>query len=333
MTTPDLVQELLRIPAAMDEAKARKRENWPVKANRASELGHPCLRYLVYLRTAWQQRSLPSVGLQYLFDERRRQEDHAVEDLREAGYTFIQQQRPFAWEKYDITGKIDGQLVLPRGAERGTLVPTDIKNINTWDWDAIAPAGGLQQFLDHKWVTMRKIPAQITAYLLMNNADLGAIVARNASNGRPKVVPVVLDWQIGEKVLRAAEEVNRHVTAGTLPDRIPYTQEVCGRCPFFHICLPDEALRQAVDLLDNEDLERRLARREEIKTTRDEYERLDREIKEQVKTVLPPEHQAIVGTSWLLRTVPRHRKGYNVSETDYVEVQIERLGKPQQEDA
>lgn len=341
--TATLIDEIRAIPDRLDEAKARKRENWPVKANRASELGHPCLRYLTYLRVAWQERALPSVGLQYLFDERKRQEDHAIEDLKEAGYTFIQQQRPFSWPQFDITGTIDGQLVLPRGATAGTLVPGEIKSINPWDWEKIAlqpdVRDHLKQFLHSERVWLQKIPSQITLYLLMNNSELGALILRNALDGRMKVLPIMLDLDLGEQVLRKAEAVNMHAAEGTLPGRIPYEEDTCGRCAFHHICLPDQAAREGAQMLDQPELEEALERRAELEPTRKEYESLDKRIKDIAKAALgKPEPrevgEGIVGTSWLLRVKTLERTGYVVEPTVYQRVEIHRLrGKPSAEEA
>lgn len=335
--TASLIDEIRAIPDRLDDAKARKRENWPVKANRASELGHPCVRYLTYLRVAWQERALPSIGLQYLFDERKRQEDHAIEDLKEAGYTFIQQQRPFSWPQFDITGTIDGMIVLPRGATTGTFVPGEIKNINPWDWGKIEhqpdARDNLKQFLHSDRVWLRKIPSQITLYLLMNNAELGALILRNASDGQMKVLPILLDLDLGEQVLRKAETVNAHVATETLPDRAPYDEDMCGRCPFHHICLPDQAAREGAQMLDQPELEEALERRAELEPIRKEYESLDKRIKDIAKVALGKEQprevgEGIVGTNWLLRVKTLERAGYVVEPTVYQRVEIHRLGAP-----
>lgn len=331
LTVDELKAHIRAIPAAVDAAKARKIENWPVRANRSSELGHPCVRYLTYLRTHWQERAPHSVALQYLFDERRRQEDHAVEDLKEAGYFFVEQQRPFAWDKYQISGRIDGQIGLPRGATNPVLVPAEIKNINQWEWERVDPNGGARQFVDSEKIWLRKIPGQMAAYLLMNNKELGALILRNASDGRPKVVEVAIDWEVGEEILRKAELVNAHAAAGTLPERIPFSEEVCGRCPFFHICLPDEALRAGASFLDDPDLEAKLIRRAALEAASREYERLDKEVKAVAKRAIDGDGEAIVGTDWLLRVKTVARKAYAVEAGSYEKVEIQRLGRKAEE--
>ena len=47
-----------------------------------------------------------------------------------------------------------------------------------------------------------------------------------------------IDYEMGERDLKTAEEVNAHVEAGTLPDRIPYDNSICGLCDFDAICQP-----------------------------------------------------------------------------------------------
>src|SRR5438309_8002720 len=71
LTAGDLAGLIGEIPQHIDDYKASKIEQWPVRSNRASELGHPCERFLTYNRVAWRHARLPDVGLQYVFDEGR----------------------------------------------------------------------------------------------------------------------------------------------------------------------------------------------------------------------------------------------------------------------
>ena len=57
------------------ESKEREIKQWPVNSNRASQLGHECVRYHVYERTRWQEKSLHGVGLQMVFDMGREIEE------------------------------------------------------------------------------------------------------------------------------------------------------------------------------------------------------------------------------------------------------------------
>ncbi len=327
----ELIEAIRAIPGNVDAAKTRKIENWPVRSNRASQIGHPCLRFLTYLRSNWRDRALHSVETQYLFDERKRQERNAVQDLEEAGYEFIEEQRGYAWEKYEISGKIDGKLRLPKGDSHGTLVPAEIKNINRWDWERVDENKGIAQFLESDKVWLRTVPGQIVSYLLMDNRDLGALILRNADIGRLKVLPVELDWTLGEEVVRKAEAVNAHYHAGTLPDRIPYDPDICGRCAFFHICLPEAAL-ESPTWDEDPDLLRRLDRLAELKPVTDEHRRLDEDLKDLFRKASAGQTNAsfVVGGKWFVSVSDREVRAElkpRPARTDRP-VKIQRLGVP-----
>jgi len=60
-----------------------------------------------------------------------------------------------------------------------------------------------------------------------------------------------LDYEYAESLLQRAERINAHVESGTLPERIPFDEEVCPRCPFYHLCLPDHAGREPIAFLED----------------------------------------------------------------------------------
>jgi hypothetical protein len=95
----DKGEEMIDIVQKVIESKSKKIELWPVSSNRASEMGHPCERYLVYLRTRGNERVLHDVGLQFVFDEGKVHEKAVLRDLEDAGIEVIEQQRPFEWKK------------------------------------------------------------------------------------------------------------------------------------------------------------------------------------------------------------------------------------------
>src|SRR5437867_568445 len=68
-------------------------------------------------------------------------------------------------------------------------------------------------------------------------------------------VTVKLDYDYAESLLRRAERINAHVEAGTLPERIPFNEEVCPRCPFYALCLPDFEGKDPIAFLEDETVE------------------------------------------------------------------------------
>ena len=91
----------------LDEYVAAQRKISPQHVNRASNLGHPCLRYLVYCRTRWQDMTLHPVSLQYIFMGGQAEEADGVKLLHEAGIEIIEQQKSFFWKEYQISGHLD----------------------------------------------------------------------------------------------------------------------------------------------------------------------------------------------------------------------------------
>ncbi len=262
----DVIQKVI-------EHKASKIKMWPVNANQAGQLGHPCDRYLVYLRTRGMERPLHDVGLQFIFDDGNVHEVSVLRDLQDAGIIIIEQQRAFEWKKYQITGRIDGKI-----KDEDKIIPIEIKSFNDWNWKAI---NSIEDMFKSKATYMKKYPAQITLYLIMDEKEEGLFILKNKVNGLLKQIPITLDYVYAESLIQKAERVNAHVQAGTLPDRIPYDDNISGQCPFSHICLPD--VTHEATLLDDPELEIKLDRRAELKEAKDEFENLDKEIKEAVK--------------------------------------------------
>lgn len=255
------------------EAKQAKIRLRPCHTNRASSLGHPCERKLVFDRTKWQEATLHDVGLQFIFDEGNLQETAVLKDLAEAGWHVIEQQRDYEWKEYQITAHLDGKIVLDRAY---TL---EIKSMNPYTFTQIHTAQDILQSRKHY---IRAYAAQGQIYMLLSNSEKMVFVFKNKSTGQLKEIWMDLDYQYAEELIQKAARINRHVNAGTIPDPIAWNEDICGRCPFAHICLP-EARRDALDMTDDPELELKLKRRAEIGPIRKEYEELDDEVKSAVK--------------------------------------------------
>jgi CRISPR/Cas system-associated exonuclease Cas4 (RecB family) len=256
------------------ETKQAKIKQWPVNANRASELGHECLRYLVLNRTRWQEKTLHDARLQMIFDMGRMVEDLVYQDLREAGFSIVEQQRPFSWAKYQITGSIDFKLAID-----GHVYPAEVKSASP---HAFASINSAQDMLKHKYPYMRRYPAQLTLYLLMDGKDKGVFLFKNKSTGELKEIWLDLDYDFGESLIKKAEAINKHVAEGTLPDPVEYKEDVCGECTFTHICLPDR-IGKEVEVSGDVELLELVTRYETLKTGAKEFDEVDKRISEIVK--------------------------------------------------
>ena len=282
------------------EAKERKIEQWPITANRASELGHECLRYLVLNRTRWQEKTLHGARLQMIFDMGRMVEDLVSQDLREAGFTVVEQQRSFSWAKYQITGSIDFKLSID-----GKVYPTEVKSA------APHPFGSINSVVDmlhHKYHYMRKYPAQLTLYLLMDNKEEGLFLFKNKSTGELKEIWMDLDYDFAETLVKKAEAINRHVAEGTLPEPMEYNEDICSECAFVHICMPDR-IGKEVEVTDDSALLELVTRYMELKPGAKEFD----EVNERITKLVQGREKILVG-DYFIEGKWVERKVYHVPD-------------------
>lgn len=307
---------MLDIKARIDEAKARKIRISPVHSNRAGELGHPCLRYLVYQRTRWQDKLAHSIGLQYIFDQGNRIEAGMLDDLKDAGIRVIHQQKDLFWKEYNISGRIDGRIDDPPRQP-----PIEIKSISPFEFPRL---NTIADFQNSKKVWLRKWPAQMMIYLLLEAEDQGYLILCNKLNGQIKPISIELDYDYAETLIKKAEEVNAHVELGTLPDRIE-DEAVHENCPFYHICLP-EAVNPDKMIMDPE-LESMIDRWAELKAViaslEKEFKPMDDELKSTFKG-----KEAIVG-NWLIsgKKVHVHQNEQAAKDFDYWKMTVKPIVK------
>lgn len=256
------------------EHKQQSIKQYPVNANRASSLGHPCTRYLVFERTRWQEKVLHGAPLQLVFDLGNDIEDRVMRDLREAGLTVIEQQRSFAWDKYRITGHIDGKVQVSNN-----VYPIEVKSMSPYAFEKV---NNVRDMHESKYHYMRAYPAQMTLYLLMDNKEIGYFILKNKVTGKMKEVMVDLDFDLGESLLKKAETINTHVDGGTVPEPMEWDDLTCSECSYLHICTPDR-IGKEIEMVDDDELLDLLKKRDVLMKAYREYEQVDREIKDAIK--------------------------------------------------
>lgn len=282
------------------EQKRSQIKQYPVHTNRASQLGHPCTRYLVFDRTRWEEKTLHDERLQMVFDIGNDFEDRVLRDLKDAGLEIIEQQRAFSWREYQITGHIDAKALID-----GKAYPLEIKSMSPFAYDKV---NSVQDMLKSKYAYMRSYPAQMTLYLLMDNKEKGFFICKNKVSGAMKEIPVVLDYELGESLLKKAEAINAHVAGGTLPDPIDYDDNICSDCGYNHICTPDR-MGKEVEIVDNNELAELLAEWERLKPFSKEYEEIDKRISE----IVNGREKVLVG-NWFITGKWRNTTRYNVPD-------------------
>lgn len=274
------------------EAKERKIKGYPVNSNRASDLGIPCVRYHVLNRTRWQEKSLHDVGLQFVFDMGNEIEEIALKELADAGIKVIEQQRSFQWPEYAITGHIDGKVFIDE-----SIYPMEIKSCSPFVFKSINTIDDLK---NGKYGYLRKYPTQLNLYLLMDGKERGVFLFKDKVSGQYKEIWLDIDYDMGEQTLKRAEEINKHVAAGTLP--APIGEEMwCNGCAFAHVCLPDQIGKEVE--VDTGELATMLDRLEELKPIKSEYDEIDKQVKELVEG-----REKILAGNWFVTGQWRERK-------------------------
>jgi CRISPR/Cas system-associated exonuclease Cas4 (RecB family) len=271
-----LIKEIeSRISQALDayiesEIRISKRN-----ANWASDLAHPCLRYLVYSRLNWRDKATPSRELMFRFREGNDQERSIRRMLENTDkIELIRSQEFFEWEKFQIVGRVDGFVRLKDFPLRE--VPAEFKSISPYHWSIMT---SIEAIKNHKSYWIRRVVAQLNIYLLMTGYELGVLVIKTFGK-KPRILGMKIDWELGEELLQKAEKVNEYVRKGKYPDRINYNSEVCMNCGFEHLCMP---LDHVQDFIDDEKTLQKLYRWAELREKAQEFQRLDKELKKTFK--------------------------------------------------
>ncbi len=254
-----------------------KKRVFPCRSNRASSMGHECARYLTYCRTRWEDKRLPEPGLLYIFNYGNTIEDMAIKRLQAAGFKISNQQRDFEDKQTGITGHIDCFLANGDGKE----YPCEIKSMSPYIWDTIDSVEDMYKS-DKKWV--RGYPGQLQLYLLLSEKEEGLFYLVNKLTSQGKDIWMKLNYGYAESLLKKAEEINRNVIANTVPNRIPYNPEMCRGCDFEHICLPPAENNEELLIEAEPVIEEALNRRAEVEVMSKEYSKLDKKIKDYIKT-------------------------------------------------
>jgi len=293
---PEILDAVLEDRGKQREPKGRN------LSNHASQLGHPCLRRLVYLRLAADQARPIGMGLRRVFDLGGLFEDYVRARLREAGVRVVAEQGLGDWEKYNIRGSIDGVIHLDdlaraaamwgiEGAESGgdgESAILEIKSCGDKYWRALEgdePNWGLDE-ITLKW------RAQCLLYCLLQGRERCVLLLVHKSSGEMRQIDIRLEDHLdeAEALVKKAEMIEAFVEGARvgagwvdvediLPDRLE-APKICRRCEFEHLCCPTLVWGPGLQEIESDEVAGALARREELESARTEYTRLDAEVKE-----------------------------------------------------
>jgi CRISPR/Cas system-associated exonuclease Cas4 (RecB family) len=290
---------------------SKKIVSFPRRNPIMSDIGE-CDRAIVYGVTHWDQKPLHDVDLQARFDVGNLWEREIIRELEGLGYRIIMSQAPVEIKgrggEFLATGRVDGFIQV--GREK---IPFEIKSLNVMVYDRIDSA---EDFQKKAW--LRRYIRQIQLYCFGNNMEYGLFIITDCL-GHWKVIPIYLDYGECELILKRLEGVHPHIQAKTFPDRITYSEEVCGRCPFAQICLQD-IIRTEAEILTDPALIEELNERESLKDASRRYKKIDDAVKLKLQNI----PKGLAG-DFMIIGKPSHRDEYTVKASDGWKVDIKKL--------
>lgn len=310
------------INGLVEESYSKERRVYPCRSNRASRIGHPCERYLVYCRTKWQEAKLPPVELMRIFEFGRYVEKLAIARLEKAGFEISQQQRDFEDVKSDMTGHLDGFI----SREDSKEYPLEIKSISGYGFDKV---NSMEDMLNSDKVWTKGYPAQLQAYMFFSDKELGVfyLVSKQPPHDY-KPIWMEIDIDYCDKLLKKGERIKKHVSDDTIPERIPYNPDVCRKCDYEHICLPPAENNEELLIEEEPIIEEALNRRAEIEDMSKEYSKLDKKVKDHAKS---REQDKINIGEWFIekKTTTSMSKPKEAAEITRTTIKISKLGEEQ----
>lgn len=226
--------------------------------NRASSLGYPCLRSLVYDRLAHERRSAYPLGTTCKFMAGEEVERLVLRQLNDAGIDIIKAQQDLSWKKFNLSGHPDGVAVTSQGES-----VIEIKGLDTHVWASVKNV----EDLNDRWWT-KKYLYQMSAYMLMMEVPRGVFIIYNKNvTGYPiKIFGVVLDdyLEMAEFALQQCEQIEEYVQVNAdaeyndlvLPDKLGVMEagKICSMCNHSHHCGPTMAYGPETEIVTNDEL-------------------------------------------------------------------------------
>lgn len=294
------------------KAKADKINIYPCRNIRASNLGHPCERYLYLLIKFWEEQKPHDVELQNIFDLGNTLEEHTIKNIKEAGFeVFTPTCRSWHIEKPFITGREDIRI---KDEESGELFPVEIKGISPYEFDKL---NCIDDFFKSKKAYIKGYPAQLQVYMLYFGKEKGFFALTNKLTGKTKFLEMPFDYDYAESLLQKAERIYKALETETPPeacDDISY----CENCSLSHIC--GNCRRVPADIELDTELDALINRKAELAPLKKEYEAIDKEIKSKVG-----EREKVITGEYLIERKSFVKKAFTVPESTQYRINIKRL--------
>ena len=302
-----------QINAKLFKAKADKIKVYPCNNLRASNLGHPCERYLYLLIKHWDEQKPHDVGLQNIFDLGNTIEEHTIKNIKEAGFEVVTP-TVRSW-KVDVRGGIiTGREDIRIKDENGELLPVEIKGISPFEFDKL---NSVDDFLKSKRAYIQGYPAQLFVYMLKFGKEKGFFALTNKLTGETKFIEVPFDYEYGEKMLSKAERIYAALAADTPPEACDDIS-LCENCPLAHVC--GECRRVPADVDIDDELDELINKKQELAAAKKEYEDIDKQIKAKIG-----EREKVITGQYLIERKSFVKKAFTIPESTQYRISIKRL--------
>lgn len=295
------------------KAKADKIRVSPCLHLRASNVGHPCERYLYLLIKHWDEQKTHDVGLQNIFDLGNTLEAHTIQNIKEAGFEVVTPSVR-SWQIDVKGGVITGREDIRIKDENGELIPVEIKGLSPYDYNKLNCVG---DFLKSKKAHIRAYPAQLYIYMLKFGKEKAFFALTNKLTGETKFIDVPFDYDLGEQFLSKAERIYKALQDEEPPQACEDIA-FCEGCPLAHIC--GECRRTATDIDVDGELDDLINRKESLNESKTEYEQIDAEIKKRVG-----EREKVLTGQYIIERKAVHKKAFTVPESTQYKLNIKRL--------
>lgn len=288
---------------------------YPCNNLRASNIGHPCERYLYLLIKHWDKQEPHDIGLQNIFDFGNSVEEYTIKKLKDSGLEIITPtQRSWKVENPLITGREDIRIKDP---EDGQLYPAEIKGLSPYEWERL---NSIEDFYSSKRHYVRGYPSQLIVYCWKFEKEKGFFVLTNKLNGRIKIIEVPFDWDRADALLKKGERIYEAIadqTGKTIPDACGDIS-VCEECSMRYLCTVERARTDTE--IDDGELEDKINRRMELSPYKKEYEVVDSDIK-----ALMRDRDRVLAGQFLVEKKIIHKQEYTVKARDETRVTIKRI--------
>ena len=296
------------------ERKQEKIRHFPQSNLRASSIGWPCDRYHYHAVKDWKEVPLHDVGLQAIFDEGDLHEEAVIDEVKKLpGIKIVKQQVAFQMDKPLIKGTIDGMM-----RWNGRDFPFDVKSMSRFQFPKIKSA---EDLINSTSALFRKYVAQLQIYLLLSGYEIGAFILKCKDTGEIRVIWMQIDYAFLEGVIQRAERVTKALAAEQPPERTKDI-ELCLKCPYRHVCLPEIAFGEGVQILGGQELTEMLERRDQLQAASKEFDEIDKSIKALAKAT--GEGEKVAG-DFLINVKKKSKKAFSFAASEYLEVKIVKL--------